>query len=165
MAKANTLTKILLPTALVAAVAYGFKKFSDQKNAFKLLRIGVASADSFKWRSETNSVEFALTLLLQNLGSLSVQVKDFVGKAFVNGDEFGFVNSTTPIVVKPKSESKQTIYLSIPVTNLIQTAGLSLFQIINKGKNKKVLSHAIRFEGVATLVGGMEVPVDQTINI
>jgi LEA14-like dessication related protein len=165
MAKANTLTKILLPTALAAAILYGVKKFSDQKNAFKLLRIGVASADSFQWRAETASIEFALTLLLQNLGSLSVEVKDFVGKAFVNGKEFGFANSTKPIVIKPKSESKQTIYLSIPVQNLIQTAGLSLFQIIRKGKNKKVLSHAIKFEGVATLAGGLEVPVDQTINI
>jgi len=164
MAKANTLTKILLPTVIAGAILYGVKKFSNQKNALKLLRIGVASADRFKWRSATNSVEFALTLLLQNLGSLNVGVKSFVGKAFVNGKEFGFANSTTPIVIKPKSESKQTIYLSIPVQNLIQTVGASLFQILS-AKSKKVLSHAIKFEGVVTLSGGMEIPVDQTINI
>ena len=163
MAKANTLTKILLPTALVAAVAYGFKKFSDQKNAFKLLRIGVAAANKFKFRLETASVEFELTLLMQNLGSLSVSVQDFVGKAFVNGKELGFVNTMKPIVIQPKSESKQTIYLSIPVLSLVQVAGMSMALITKK--QGKVLSHAIKFEGLATLAGGVEVPVDQTINI
>lgn len=164
MPSTKNISKIALPVVVLAAIGYGLKKVADQKQGFKLLRIGVASANSFKYRSETNSVEFALTLLLQNLGSFSITMNDFVGKAFVNGKDFGFVNTTKPIVIKPKSESKQTIYLSIPVQNLIQTVGLNLYSILLK-KGKKVMSHSIKFEGVATLRGNIQVPVDQTINI
>jgi LEA14-like dessication related protein len=164
MPSAKNISKIALPIAVLTAIGYGLKFVADKKQSFKLLRIGVASANSFKYRSETNSVEFALTLLLQNLGSFAITVNDFAGKAFVNGKDFGFANSTKAIVIKPKSESKQTIYLSIPVQNLIQTVGLSIFQILQK-KTKKVLSHSIKFEGVATLAGNIQVPVDQTINI
>ena len=165
MAKMNTTFKTLATFGIPALLAYGLKTLNDKKNAFKLLRIGVASANSFNYRIETNSIEFALTLLLQNLGSFNLLVKDFAGKAFVDGKEFGFVKAIAPLEIKSKSETKQTIYLSIPVQNMIREVGLSLFQILNKSNKKKVLSHAIKFEGVATLSGNVEVPFEQTINI
>lgn len=166
MAKAKSFSTLLIAGGIMSAIAFGAKRVFDQKEAFKYLRIGLADANNFRFKAETNSLEFDLVLWLQNLAGFSLNVIDFTGKAFVNGKEFGYLQSVKGISIKPKSEAKQTIYLSIPATNLIQEVGFSIFSMLKRSNTKrKVMATPIRFEGIATLPGGVQVPISQIINI
>jgi hypothetical protein len=149
MAKGKNIFNIIL-TGVLLGGAYAFNYANKQRNAFKFLRIGLASANRFKYRTEHNSLEFDLVLSIDNLASFDLTIDDFVGKALLKDKELGYISTPGPINIRPKSNTKQTVKLSVPVPALVKVVGLSLFQLLNKKASSKLIGF-VQIEGIATM--------------